>query len=79
MIHQGILRGESITQCELSDLCDVVQKDEGTQPCQILVMQIASGKTNLEKTIYGRVMRVGQRVGQFAHVIGWDSNGYKRS
>ena len=55
--HQGILRGESITQCELSDLCDVVLEDEGPHPCQILVLQIASGKINSEKNLYGRAMR----------------------
>jgi hypothetical protein len=57
MTHQGILRGESLVQCELSDLCDIVLVEEGPTPCQILVMQVATGKTNSTKTIYGRVMR----------------------
>ena len=41
----------------MSDLCDIVLEDEGPTPCQILVMQVATGKTNSTKTIYGRVMR----------------------
>ena len=53
----GILRGESLFSCELSDLCDVVKEDEGAHPCQILVMRIAIGMTNGLKTLYGRVMR----------------------
>lgn len=57
MSHQGILRGESLILCELSDLCDIILDEEGPQPCQILVMQVATGKTNSTKTIYGRVMR----------------------
>ena len=57
MTNGGILRGESLLNCELSDLCDLVKTDEGTHQCHILVMQIAVGKTNGLKTLYGRVMR----------------------
>ena len=57
MSNGGILRGESLFNCELSDLCDLVKGDEGPHPCHILVMRIAMGKTNGLKTLYGRVMR----------------------
>jgi len=57
MSNGGILRGESLFNCELSDLCDPVKVDEGPHPCHILVMRIAIGKTNGLKTLYGRVMR----------------------
>ena len=60
----GILRGESLFRAELSDICSLVLNDEGISrlikgPMQamVLIMQIAIGKTNKNKTLYGRVMR----------------------
>lgn len=54
----GILRGESLFKAELSDLlyfnldnkCD-------PSPMQILILQIATGKTNHGQKLYGRVLR----------------------
>jgi hypothetical protein len=57
MTNGGILRGESLFNCELSDLCDLMKPDDGPHLCHILVMRIAIGKTNGLKTLYGRVMR----------------------
>ena len=57
MTNCGILRGESLFKCELSDLCDLVLDIEGVHPCHIMVKRIENGKTNGLKTIYGRVMR----------------------
>jgi hypothetical protein len=57
MTNGEILRGESLFNCELSDICDLVKNDGGPHPCQILVLRIAIGKTNGLKTLYGRVMR----------------------
>jgi hypothetical protein len=57
MSHCGVLRGESLFKCELSDLCDLVMDDQGPHPCHILMMRIATGKTNGLKVLYGRVMR----------------------
>lgn len=57
MTNGGILRGESLFNSELSDLCDLIKEDEGPHKCHILVMRIAVGKTNALKTLYGRVMR----------------------
>ena len=42
----GVLRGESLIKCELSDLCDNTLTGQGTHDCQIVVMQISIGKTN---------------------------------
>ena len=52
MTTNGILRGESLFKCELSDLCDVVHNDT-----LIHVMRIATGKTNGLKVLYGRCIR----------------------
>jgi hypothetical protein len=57
MSNRGILCGESLFNCELSVLCDLVKTDEGPHACHILVMRIAIGKTNGLKTLYGRLMR----------------------
>jgi hypothetical protein len=57
MTHYGILRGESLIKCELSDLYDIVLEEEGAHKCHVMVMKIAFGKTNSIKTLYGRVMR----------------------
>ncbi|KAI8832850.1 hypothetical protein BJ741DRAFT_613929 [Chytriomyces cf. hyalinus JEL632] len=57
MSNGGILQGKSLFKCELSDLCDLVKKDEGVHDCHILVMRIAIGKTNGLKTLYGQVLR----------------------
>jgi hypothetical protein len=55
--HNGILRGESLFKCELSDMFTLTLKNEGPSPCTILILQVFTGKTNLNKTLYGRVMR----------------------
>ena len=48
MSTNGILQGESLFKCELSDLCDLVHDN-----VLIHVMQIATGKTNGLKILYG--------------------------
>ena len=48
MSTNGILQGESLFKCELSDLCDFVHDN-----VLIHVMQIATGKTNGLKILYG--------------------------
>jgi Centromere DNA-binding protein complex CBF3 subunit, domain 2 len=53
----GILRGESLIKCELSDLCDVVLDNQGVHDIHILVIRIMTGKTNGLKTLFGRVIR----------------------
>jgi len=55
---QGIIRGESIFKCELSDLCDFkYHARQEPHPYHVLVMQIMTGKTNKDKTLYGRFLR----------------------
>lgn len=53
----AILRGESVFLSDLSDYCDLVVDQAGCSECQILVLQVDTGKTNGLKTLYGRVMR----------------------
>ena len=54
----GILRGESLFKSELSDLCDLIHKDQSTgQEILIHVMRIAMGKTNGLRVLYGRCIR----------------------
>jgi hypothetical protein len=57
MTFCGILRGESLFKCELSDLCDIVIEEGVLAKHHILVMRIATGQTNGLKTLYGRVLR----------------------
>ena len=57
MTHCGVLCGEFLFKCELSDLCSIVKSDKGAHSCLIFMMQIITGKTNGQKTMYGRVMR----------------------
>ena len=59
MTTHGILRGESVYMCELSDLFGVTshKKDVDPHPCYVLMMQIATGKTNGYLKLYGRVTR----------------------
>ena len=45
----GILQEESLFKCKLSDLCDLVHDN-----VLIHVMQIATGKTNGLKILYGQ-------------------------
>lgn len=55
---QSVLRGESIFKCELSDLCDFTyEARREPHPYHILVMQIMTGKTNRDKTLFGRMIR----------------------
>ena len=58
MTTNGILRGESLFKCELSDLCSLLHKDKNSlEDILIHVMRIATGKTNGLKTLYGRCIR----------------------
>jgi hypothetical protein len=59
MTTHGILRGESLFKCELSDLFGVTthKKDVDPHPCYVLMMHIATGKTNGYIKLYGRVCR----------------------
>jgi hypothetical protein len=54
MTFCGILRGESTIKAELSDMCSFVLDAESENPCLILVMRIAVGKTNGLKVLYGK-------------------------
>ena len=49
MSTNGILQEESLFKCKLSDLCDLVHDN-----VLIHVMQIATGKTNGLKILYGQ-------------------------
>jgi hypothetical protein len=53
--NRVILRGESLIQCELSDMFDFVKPDEGPdgQDDNIMIIQIHQGKTSQHKTILG--------------------------
>jgi hypothetical protein len=54
----GVLRGESIFKCELSDMCDFYyHARREPDPYHIAVMMIATGKVNQNKTLFGRFMR----------------------
>jgi hypothetical protein len=45
-------------KCNLSDLCDIVHQHQShPYPVHILVMQIAQGKVNANKVLYGRCIR----------------------
>jgi hypothetical protein len=57
--NHGIVHGESLIKCELSDMFDFIKPDEGPdgQYGHILIMQIHQGKTLQHKTIWGLVMR----------------------
>ena len=57
MTFCGILRGESLFICELSDLFDVEYETPDNENIHALIMKIAIGKTNRPKTLYGRVIR----------------------
>jgi Centromere DNA-binding protein complex CBF3 subunit, domain 2 len=54
----GLLHGESVYKAELSDLFHVFYKaDKDVHPLMVVVQQLASGKTNNNQKLYGRVMR----------------------
>ena len=53
----GILRGESLFKADLSDLASIVDRPGTCQESVVLILQIAIGKVNKGKTLYGRVMR----------------------
>jgi Centromere DNA-binding protein complex CBF3 subunit, domain 2 len=54
----GVLRCESLTKAELSDLLHVnLQKHSDIHLISLLVLQIATGKTNKGVRLYGRLMR----------------------
>ena len=54
MTKCGILCGESLFQCELSELWYFMKKYEGTQQLHCVVMTIFQGKVNSNRTRYGR-------------------------
>ena len=55
--HNAIIRGESLFKSDLSDMCGVEHVTDYCEDVQIQIMQIATGKTNNLKTLYGRCMR----------------------
>ena len=57
MSHNAILRGESLFLSNLSDLCMVNHKEDISNEVEILILRIATGKTNNLKTLFGRCMR----------------------
>eukprot|EP00536_Pseudo-nitzschia_multiseries_P006942 jgi/Psemu1/16486/gm1.16486_g len=57
MMHCGVMRSESLFKCELSDLCSIIKSDEDAHSCLIFMMQIMTGKTDHQKTLYGHVLR----------------------
>jgi hypothetical protein len=59
MTTQGILRGESVFKAELSDFFGVPMQRDGVDPhpLYVVVCQIATGKTNKDLKLYGRVAR----------------------
>ena len=58
MTTNGILRGESLFKCKLSDLCSLLHKDKNIlEDILIHVMRNATGKTNGLKTLYGHCIR----------------------
>ena len=55
---KGVMRGESIFKAELSDLYHLeVQRHDDEHPLCILIMQMATGKTNNGLKLFGRVAR----------------------
>ena len=48
----GILRAESLFLCELSDLCSLELENQGVHKCMILMLRIATGKTNGLKKLW---------------------------
>ena len=57
MTHNAILRGESLFLADLSDLCMINHKEDISNEVEILILRIATGKTNNLKTLFGRCMR----------------------
>jgi len=59
MTTQGILRGESLFKAELSDFfgVSVFREHLDAHPLYIVVCQIATGKTNKDLKLYGRIAR----------------------
>jgi hypothetical protein len=54
----GILRGESVYKGELSDMLTITMQGENDpHPLELLILKIATGKTNKNLTLYGRCMR----------------------
>jgi hypothetical protein len=58
----GILRGESVYMAELSDLLhtQIQREDHDPHPVTIMILQMATGKTNQELKLYSS--RVGRNV-----------------
>jgi hypothetical protein len=55
----GILRGESVYMAKLSDLlqCKIQREYCDPHPVTVMILQMATGKTNQELKLYGRVGR----------------------
>ena len=53
----GILHGESLFCCELSDFGGFVKIDEDPHPLHCVVMTILQGGVNPNRTLYGRFFR----------------------
>ncbi|KAG7367334.1 centromere DNA-binding like protein [Nitzschia inconspicua] len=54
----GILRGESVYMAELSDLLHAtVHRTRDPHPVTVMILQMATGKTNKDLKLYGRVAR----------------------
>jgi hypothetical protein len=55
----GILNGESVYMAELSDLlhCKIQREHCDPHPVTVMILQMATGKTNQELKLYGRVGR----------------------
>jgi hypothetical protein len=53
----GVLRGESLFKAELSDMLHLIHEGRDPTPIGILILQIATGKTNQAGKLYGRILR----------------------
>ncbi|KAG7364177.1 centromere DNA-binding like protein [Nitzschia inconspicua] len=58
-LTSGILRCESLTKADLSDHFSfyLPQRDQDIHPMLLLIMQIAEGKVNNGRTLFGRATR----------------------
>ena len=54
MTKSGILCGKSFFWCELSDFWDIMKTDEEPHTLHCVATKIFQGKTNPNRTLYGR-------------------------
>ena len=54
MTKCGILHGESLFRCKLSDFWDFMKTDEELDPLYCVVLTIFQGDLNPNRTLYGR-------------------------